>query len=93
LPNGNRRFTDVDGRIRSLDADVRGITQDQERVRKNIESLNAVAGQQDQVQKVCSPACGCEAKLVALGEQQAIARKWKQSLETEVSGLIDKLTF
>ncbi len=49
--DAKRQIADLDNQMRQLDSDISSIVSDQDRVRKNMQSLNQVSGQQDQVQK------------------------------------------
>jgi hypothetical protein len=68
-------------------------TADQERIRQNIRSLNAVSGQQQQVQNYARQIDVQEQRLVTLRDRQAELQKRKTALETELQGFIDALTF
>ena len=82
-----------DGAIRQAEQDVTSLTQDQSRLRSNIESLNRVSGQQDQVQQYARQLAAAEAKLAALRDTQSDLRKKKSTLENELNSLIDRIEF
>jgi hypothetical protein len=84
---------DLDAQLKSLDSDISDGIHAQDRLRENIASLNAVAGQQDQVQRYARQLADGETKLDALRNQQRQARARNQSLEAEIAALIDKLEF
>jgi len=82
-----------DGQLRQTQADLNGLTQDQERQRKNIESLRNVAGQQNLVQQYAGQLAAAEVKLAGLRDQQSALQRTKTTLEGELNGLIEKAEF
>jgi hypothetical protein len=88
-----RQIVAADEEIRRTTTDLAEIDRDQQRVRENINSLNRVAGQQDQVQKYSRQLADQEARVALLRDQQSEARKRKAALETEVNKLLETLEF
>jgi len=88
-----REISANDAAIRQAEADVTGLTQDQTRLRSNIESLNRVSGQQDQVQTYARQLAAAETKLAALRDTQSDLRKKKSALDTELNSLTEKISF
>jgi len=88
-----REIAANDAAIRQADADVTTLTQDQTRLRSNIESLNRVSGQQDQVQTYARQLAAAETKLAALRDTQSDLRKRKTALEGELSSLLERISF
>jgi hypothetical protein len=82
-----------DGQLRQAQSDLNGLTQDEERQRKNIESLRNVAGQQDLVQQYARQLAAVEVKLTGLRDQQSDLQRKKTTLEGELNTLIDKAEF
>ena len=82
-----REIAANDSAIRQAEADVTSLTQDQTRLRSNIESLNRVSGQQDQVQTYARQLAAAETKLAALRDTQSDLRKKKTALEAELNSL------
>jgi len=82
-----------DGQLRQAQADLNGLTQDEERQRRNIESLRNVAGQQDLVQQYARQLAAAEVKLAGLRDQQSDLQKKKTASEGELNGLIEKAEF
>ena len=82
-----------DGQIRQAQADLNNLTQDEERQRRNIESLRSVAGQQNLVQQYASQLAAAEVKLIGLRDQESALQKKKTSLEGELNSLIEKAEF
>ena len=82
-----------DAAIRQAEADVTSLTQDQNRLRSNIESLNRVSGQQDQVQAYARQLAAAETKLAALRDTQSDLRKKKAALESDLNSLLERTDF
>jgi hypothetical protein len=82
-----------DAALRQADADINSLTQDQSRIRSNIESLNRVNGQQDQVQQYARQLAAAETKLAALRDTQSDLRKKKAALDSELNSLLERIEF
>jgi hypothetical protein len=82
-----------DRAIQQTETSIRDLTSDEERIRRNIESLNAVSGQQQQVQNYAHQIETHEQQLAALRDKQAELQKNKSALETELNKLIEGLSF
>jgi hypothetical protein len=78
-------------------ADVRtqiaDLTSEEERIRRNIESLNAVSGQQQQVQNYARQIDAHEQQLATLRDSQAAQQKRKSALEADLAKLVEALAF
>ena len=97
LKTGDKRLisyaVDLGTRI-TTQFDSRGdLVRDQERMRQNINSLNQVAGQQQQVQAYAKQLADQEAKLAALRDRSAELQRRRATLETELNGAIEKMEF
>ena len=79
--------------LRQAEADIASLTQDQTRIRSNIESLNRVSGQQDQVQQYARQLAAAETKLAALRDTQSDLRKKKAALESQLNSLVERIEF
>jgi hypothetical protein len=88
-----REIAANDGQIRQAQADLTSLTQDEDRQRKNIESLRNVAGQQNLVQQYAGQLAAAEVKLTGLRDQQSDLQRKKTALEAELNTLIDKAEF
>jgi hypothetical protein len=88
-----REIAANDAATHQADADVASLTQDQTRLRSNIESLNRVSGQQDQVQTYARQLAAAETKLAALRDTQSDLRKKKTALEAELNSLTERISF
>jgi hypothetical protein len=82
-----------DGQLKQAQADLTALTQDEDRQRKNIESLRNVAGQQNLVQQYAGQLAAAEVKLTGLRDQQSDLLRKKTALESELNGLIEKAEF
>jgi len=88
-----REIAASDGALRQTDADIAATTQDESRMRSNIESLNRVTGQQEQVQQYARQLAAAEAKLATLRDTQSALQRKKAALDAELNSLLDKLEF
>ena len=79
--------------MRRAEEEVTSLTQDQNRLRSNIESLNRVNGQQDQVQQYARQLAATETKLAALRDTQSDLRKKKGAFEAELNSLLERIDF
>ena len=68
-------------------------TADEDRIRRNIQSLNAVSGQQQQVQTYARQFDQHEQQLAALRDRQSELQKQKAALQAELDRLIEALSF
>jgi chromosome segregation ATPase len=82
-----------DAALRQAEADINSLTQDQTRIRSNIESLNRVNGQQDQVQQYARQLAAAETKLAMLRDTQSDLRKKKVALDSELNSLMERIEF
>jgi hypothetical protein len=82
-----------DGQLRQTQSDLNNLTQDEERQRRNIESLRNVAGQQNLVQQYAGQLAAAEVKLAGLRDQESDLQKKKTVLEGELNGFIEKAEF
>ena len=88
-----REISSNDAAIRQTEAEVTSLTQDQSRLRSNIESLNRVSGQQDQVQTYARQLAAAETKLAALRDTQSDLRNKKSALDAELNSLTERISF
>jgi hypothetical protein len=82
-----------DAALRQAEADISSLTQDQSRIRSNIESLNRVNGQQDQVQQYARQLAAAETRLAALRDTQSDLRKKKAVLDGQLNSLMERIEF
>ena len=88
-----RDIADNDATLKLADSGISDLTQDQTRVRANIQSLNAVKNQQDLVQQYASQLAANETKMAALRDQQSNLKRKKTTLESELNTLMEKMDF
>jgi chromosome segregation ATPase len=82
-----------DSAIRRAEEEVASLSQDQGRLRSNIESLSRVNGQQDQVQQYARQLAAAETRLAALRDTQSDLRKKKATLDAELNSLMERIEF
>ncbi len=82
-----------DGALNQASADINATTQDEGRIRNNMESLNRVSGQQDQVQQYARQLAAAETKLAGLRDAQSALQRKKTALDAELNSLLEKLEF
>lgn len=88
-----RDVADNDSAIAQAHTDQQNLNQDQDRVRRNIESLRNVAGQQDLVQQYARQLSSNETQLAALRDKESDLRKKKTQLESELNRTIEQAEF
>jgi hypothetical protein len=88
-----RDIADNDSALKLADSGIADLTQDQTRVRANIQSLNNVKNQQDLVQQYASQLAANETKMAALRDQQSNLKRKKTTLESELNTLMEKMDF
>jgi hypothetical protein len=88
-----REIANNDGAIKQAEAGMAGLTQDQDRLRRNIESLRKVQGQDAQVQQYSRQLSANELKIVDLRNTESELRQRKAALEAELQGLIENAEF
>ncbi|MCC6857162.1 MAG: hypothetical protein IT158_01300 [Bryobacterales bacterium] len=88
-----RVLAETEAEIRSTETQFNDLTRDQERLRKNIESLNRVSGQQTQVQDYARRLADQEARLASLRDRIAELQKKRDALRRDLADLIEKADF
>lgn len=88
-----REIADNESAVSSTDTDITDLTQDQARVRSNIQSLNNVSGQQELVQQYARQLATTESKLAALRDKQAQLRRTHTTLESDLNTLMERTDF
>jgi hypothetical protein len=87
------RMAEADAEIRNAESELNDIARDQDRLRKNIASLNQVGGQQSQVQDYARKLAEQEARLAALRDRISDLRTKRAALEREQNQAIEKADF
>jgi peptidoglycan hydrolase CwlO-like protein len=93
IADKKRDIANNDAALKQADSSIADLTQDQTRVRSNIQSLNNVKNQQDLVQQYASQLAANETKMVALRDTQNDLRRKKTALESELAAMMEKLDF
>ena len=88
-----RQIADNERALAATEKQINDTTADEERVRRNIGSLNSVAGQQQQVQNYARQLDAAEQQLAGLRDRQAQQQKTRTALQQELDRLIEALTF
>ncbi|BDC51247.1 hypothetical protein F183_A35630 [Bryobacterales bacterium F-183] len=78
---------------RQSEAELNDLAGDQDRLRKNIESLSRVNGQNDQVQTYSRQLASQESTMAKLRDAAREQRRKKAALDTELLAMLDKLNF
>ena len=87
------QIADNDRALSGTRTQISDLTSDEDRIRQNIQSLNAVSGQQQQVQNYARQIDDHEQKLATLRDTQADQQKKKAALEADLAKLVDALNF
>jgi hypothetical protein len=93
IADKKREIANNEAAIGETNGNINQLTQDQTRVRANIQSLNNVRNQQDLVQQYAAQLSANETKMVALRDRQDDLRRKKTALESELAALMEKLDF
>jgi hypothetical protein len=88
-----RQIAATDGEIQRTQTEINNLFQDQERLRQNINSLNRVAGQEQQVQTYARQLAAQEAQLATLRDRLAQLQQRRTTLESELNSLIERMEF
>jgi hypothetical protein len=88
-----RDIASDDAALKQAESSIADLTQDQTRIRSNIQSLNNVKNQQDLVQQYASQLAANETKMVALRDSQSELKRKKTALESELNTLMEKMDF
>ena len=93
IANLKQRIAAAGREITSLESQITGVVNDQERLRRIIGSLNQVSGQQQQVQTYALRLASQESQLAALRDRRAELDKKRAAVEGEVSTTIESMAF
>jgi chromosome segregation ATPase len=86
-------IADNDRALQDAATQIRAVTQDEDRIRQNIQSLNNVSGQQQQVQNYARQLDTHEQQLATLRDKQAELQKKKTALQGDLDRMVAALTF
>jgi chaperonin cofactor prefoldin len=88
-----RQIAENDQAVQDTNSEINNVTQDENRIRQNIGSLNNVSGQQQLVQNYARQLDAREQQLAQLRDKQAELQKKKTALQSELDRLIEALSF
>lgn len=88
-----RQLVQVQSNLASAKAQTTDINEDQKRLRQNIDSLNRVAGQEEQVRKYSGQLAAGDVDLTALRDQTHQLTQKRDALDAELRLAIGKLDF
>jgi predicted nucleic acid-binding Zn-ribbon protein len=86
-----RQIAVADREAQRLEQQIQERSQDQDRLRRNISSLNSVAGQQQQVQEYAKQLSAQEVEMAGLRDRQAEVRRQRDDLQQKLNALIETL--
>jgi hypothetical protein len=87
------QLAETQNAIGDATSQVHDLTSDEDRIRQNIQSLNAVSGQQQQVQSYARQLDTHEQQLATLRDQLAELQKKRSGQQTNLNQLIEALAF
>jgi chaperonin cofactor prefoldin len=93
IANQKQQIAENNAAIDDTQNQVRDLGTDEDRLRRNIESLNRVSGQQQQVQDYARQLSTLELKLTTLRDHQAELQKKKTALQHGLDEMIASLSF
>jgi hypothetical protein len=93
IADQKRSIAENDRALQDVENQTHQLTADEDRVRRNIQSLNNVSGQQQQVQAYARQIDTVEQQLAALRDKQADLQKKKSALQSDLEKLMESLTF
>jgi hypothetical protein len=88
-----RQVAETQSGLDNTKSQIGELTDDQTRLRQNIDSLNRVKGQEDQVRQYSSQLATNEAALAKLRDQRSALTQTKASLDAQIKGAISHLEF
>jgi hypothetical protein len=93
IANLKRQIADNQIEQQRTDERVNEFSQDENRLRNNINTLRNVAGQQDKVGEYSEQLAELGVRLVALRDQQAQLRQQSYALQRQLNDLVETLEF
>jgi hypothetical protein len=88
-----RQIADTDAAIAEAEKRIGEATADQDRLRRNISSLNSVSGQNETVQRYARDLAAREQQIVALRDAVSADRQKKASLEAGLRTMLEQAEF
>jgi chromosome segregation ATPase len=93
IQKSKEQIASAEEEIQRLDGQAKDLVNDQDRLRKNIASLNQVSGQQQQVQTYARQLAAQEGQLVSLRDRAAESRRRLTAMRQDLNKLVDALSF
>jgi hypothetical protein len=93
LANLKVQLADTDQQLKDIKEQITAATADEDRLRRNIESLNQVSSQQQLVQEYARKLAAQETQLAGLRDREAEQQKRRTALGAEMNRMIAALTF
>lgn len=87
------QLVQLNAEMKTNDASVASLSNDEDRARRNIQSLNSVSGQQQQVQTYARQLSDLEAQITTLHNRHAELEKQQTSLQEQLDAAIQKVSF
>ena len=88
-----RQIAEASNDSQATKTKITNVTQDEERVRQNLGSLNRVSGQQDLVQKYATQLAGLETQIATLRDHESAVDARQAQLQSSLDDHLDKMTF
>ncbi len=88
-----RQVVQTESNLHAAENQLRDFTNDQTRLRQNIDSLNRVSGQEEQVRRYSSNLAANESQIASLRDRQRNLSQQKASLDAEVRAAVAALSF
>ncbi len=93
IANQKQQIVDNNAALDDAERQMKDLSTTEDRLRRNISSLNSVSGQYQQVQDYAKQLGGLEQKLTGVGDRQAELQKKKTALQHELDEMIASLSF
>ena len=93
IADQQRLIAENDRALQDANTQMTSLNNDENRVRQNIQSLNNVAGQQQQVQTYARQLDSMEQQIAALRDKQAELQKKRTTLQADLDKLVEALSF
>ena len=93
IASQKQRIVANNAAIDDAERQMKDLSTNEDRLRRNISSLNSVSGQYQQVQDYAKQLGALEQKLTDVGDRQAQLQEKKTALQHELDGMIASLSF
>ena len=93
IANQKQQIAENNAAIDDAERQMKDLSTNEDRLRRNISSLNSVSGQYQQVQDYAKQLGALEQSLTGVGDRQAELQKKKTALQHELDEMIASLSF